>query len=104
MRERGKSLRGRFDDMKMTGGENISQYSNRIKEVVNAIRGEGGIIEEYIVVSKILRTLLPIYAIIIFAIHEMRSAPRSTLTLDSLIGNLTNFELDNSPRVDMFLM
>lgn len=49
--------------MRMTEGENIVEYFARIKEVVNAIRGANGKIEDAIVISKILRTLLPIYAI-----------------------------------------
>ena len=59
------------------------------------MKGSGGVIDEDIVVRKILRTLLPIYAIRIFAIHEMRLAPNNTLTLDNLIGKLTTFELRN---------
>ena len=31
-------LRGNFDNMKMEEGENVAQYSARMKEVVNAIR------------------------------------------------------------------
>ena len=34
-----ESLRGKFYDMRMEDGENISQYVARIKEVVNAIKG-----------------------------------------------------------------
>lgn len=94
-RARPESLRGRFDDMKMREGENIMQYTNRIKEVVHTIRGLDGVINEDTMVSKILRTLFPIYAIKIFAIHENRSTPNNTLTLDNLIGKLTTFELNN---------
>ena len=37
-RAKSKSLRGKFDDMRMEEGENISQYVARIKEVVSAIK------------------------------------------------------------------
>ena len=37
-RAKSKSIRGKFDDMKMEEGENIAQYVSRIKEVVNAIK------------------------------------------------------------------
>ena len=32
-----KSLRGKFDDMRMEEGENIAKYCSRVKDVVNAI-------------------------------------------------------------------
>ena len=35
-------LRGKFDDMKMEEGENVSQYGVRMKEVVSSIRSLGG--------------------------------------------------------------
>ena len=37
-RAKSKSLRGKFDDMKMEEGETIAQYVARIKEVVSTIR------------------------------------------------------------------
>ena len=47
------------------------------------------------VVSKVLRTLLPIYTIRVSAIQEARCDPNCIITLDSLVGRLTTFELDN---------
>ena len=44
-------------------------------------------------VSKVLRTLLPIYAIRVSTIQEMRCT--TDVTLDALVGRLKNFELDN---------
>ena len=67
----------------------------RIKVNVSAIKSSRGDIEEKIVVSKVLRTLLPIYAIRVFAIQEMRCDPNSNITLDALVGRLIAFELDN---------
>ena len=49
--------------MKMEEGETVAQYFARIKEVVNAIRGSNGKIDDDTVLSKVLRTLLTIYAI-----------------------------------------
>ena len=63
LRAKSESLRGKFDDMRMMEGENIVQYSTRVKEVVNAIHGANGEIKDEIVISKVLRTLLPIYTI-----------------------------------------
>ena len=63
-----ESLRGKFDEMTMTEGKNIVQYCTRIKEVVNVIIGSNGKIEDEIIINKVLRNLLPIYAIRVYAI------------------------------------
>ena len=59
-REKAKNLRGKFDQMKMREDENIAKYVERIKASVSEIRASGGEIKEEIVVTKILRTFLPI--------------------------------------------
>ena len=46
-------------------------------------------------VSKILRTLLPLYEIRVLEIQEMRCNPKNDRTLDAVVGRLTTFELDN---------
>lgn len=92
-RARVESLRGKFDDMRVKEGENIVQYSNRIKEVVHTITASDGVIDDETVISKILKTFLLVYAIKISTIHETRAT--SNLTLDTLIGKLTTFELNN---------
>lgn len=62
-REKVDSLRGQLESMRMKQGENITQYSTRLKEIVNQIKGAGGTIEEKDVTSKLLKTLLPAYTI-----------------------------------------
>ena len=47
------------------------------------------------IVSKFLRTLLPIYVIKVSSIHKIRDIPRNDLTLDGLVGRLTAFEIRN---------
>ena len=81
--------------MKMQEGETIIQYCARIKDVGNAIRESNGIIEGEIVINKVLRTLLPIYAIRVSVIQELRCIPGSDLTLEGLVGRPTTFELSN---------
>ena len=49
--------------MKMREDENIAKYVERVKACVSAIRASGGDIKGETVISKVLRTLLPIYAI-----------------------------------------
>ena len=95
LRAKAESLTGKFDDMRMEEGENIAQYVSRIKEVVNTIRGAIGHIDDNTMLSKVLRTLLPIYVIRIFAIQELRCIPGNNLSLEGLVGRLTNFELFN---------
>lgn len=62
-REKVDSLRGQTESMRMNEGENITQYNTRLNEIVNQIKGARGTIEEKDVTSKLLRTLLPSYAI-----------------------------------------
>ena len=45
--------------------------------------------------SKVLRTLLPIYAIRVSAFQELRCIPRNNLTFEGLVGRNTTFELSN---------
>ena len=94
-RAKEESLRGKFDQMRMREDENIAKYVERIKASVSAIKAFGGDIKDETVVSKVLRTLLPIYAIRVSSIQEMRCDPKRNMTLDALVGRLTVFELDN---------
>ena len=67
-----ESLRGKFDEMRMLESETIAQYCERIKDVVNAIRGENEKIKNEVVVRNFLRRLPPRYAIRVFSIQELR--------------------------------
>ena len=90
-----ESLRGKFDDMKMEEGENIAQYVATIKEVVSAIKGATGKIDDDTILSKVLRTLLPVYAIRVSTIHQLKCILGNDLTLEGQVGRLTTFELSN---------
>ena len=61
--------------------ETVAQYVVRIKEVVSAIRGVDGLIDDDTMLSKVLRTLLPIYAIRVSAIQELSCIAGNDLTL-----------------------
>ena len=95
LRAKAESLKGKFDDMRMEEGENVAQYVARIKEVVNVIRGATGKIDDDILLRKILRTLLAIYAIRVFSIQELRCILGNDLSFEGLVGRLTTFELSN---------
>ena len=94
-RAKAESLRGQFDQMKMREDENIAKYVDRIKACVSAIRASRGDIKEETVISKVLRTLLPIYAIRVSAIQERRCEANHKINLEAIVGRLTAFELDN---------
>ena len=79
----------------MGEGENVAQYGARMKEVISAIRILGGQLEEETVNRKYLRTLLPIHAIRVLAIQELRCVQGNTLTFEGIVGRLTAFELSN---------
>ena len=79
--------------MKMREDKNIAKYVERIKASVSAIRASGVKIEDTIVVRKVLKTLLPIYAIGVSTIQEMICDPKDDITLDALVGRLATFEL-----------
>ena len=80
--------------MKMQEGENIAQYFSRIKDV-NAIRGAIGKIDDDAILSKVMRTLLPIYTIRVFVVRELRCVTGNGLTLEGLVGRLISFEQSN---------
>ena len=63
--------------------------------MVNAIKGSNGNIGDEIAIRKVLRTLLPIYAIRVSIIQELKCIPTNNLTLEGLIGRPTTFELSN---------
>ena len=89
------SLRGKFDEMIMEEGETIAQYVARIKEVVSTIKGSTSQIDDDTMLTKVLRTLLPVYAIRVSAIQELRCISGNDLTLEGLVGRLITFELSN---------
>ena len=66
-----------------------------MKEVVSSIRSLGGQLLEETVSSKYLRTLLPIYAIRVLAIQELRCVPGNVFSFEGIIGRLIAFELSN---------
>ena len=90
-RAKDESLRGQFDQMRMREDENIAKYVERIKASVSSIKAFGGKIEDETVISKVLRMLLPIYAIRVSAIHERRCEENHNINLHTIVGRLTTF-------------
>ena len=81
--------------MKMREDENIAKYVERIKVSVSVIKASRGEIKDETVISKVLKTLLPIYAIRVSAVQERRCDANHKINLDAIVGRLTTFELDN---------
>ena len=81
--------------MRMRKDKNISKYVERIKARVSTNKASGGDIKDETIVSKVLRILLPIYAIRVSSIQEIRCETNHKITLDTLVGRLIAFELDN---------
>ena len=94
-RAKAKSLREQFDQMRMRQDENIAKYVERVKACVSAIKSFGGDIKEETVISKVLRTLLPIYAIKVSTIQERRCEANHKINLEAIVRRLIAFELDN---------
>ena len=94
-RSKTKCVRGQFDQMRIREDENIAKYVERVKANVNAIKASRGEIKDETVVSKVLKTLLPIYSIRVSAIQERMCETNHKIALDALMGRLTAFELDN---------
>lgn len=63
--------------------------------MVGDIKSIGGMIEDATIVSKVLRSLLQIYAIRVVAIQELRSIDKTKVSLDSIIAKLTAYDLNS---------
>ena len=53
-RAKSKSIKGKFDDIRMEEGENIAQYVARMKEVVSAIKGATSHIDDDTIISNLI--------------------------------------------------
>ena len=74
--------------MKMREDDNIAKYVERVKANVSVIKASGGDISGETVISKVLRTLLLVYAIRVSAIQERRCEENHKINLDAVVGRL----------------
>ena len=74
--------------------EDIETYLLRVDEVVNAIRGLGEEMNAYLVVQKVLRSLLLKYDAKLSAIAE--TGDLTKITMDELHGSLIAYEMRTS--------
>ena len=71
--------------------ENIAEYLLRVDEIVNAIRGLGGVIKEREVVDKVLRALPMKYDSEVSTLEERDDL--DLMTVDELHGIFTAYEM-----------
>jgi len=86
-----QSLKGKFENLKMSEDENITSYMKKVNELVCGIRCAGGVLDEDEIVAKVLRSLPPTYKHKVTAIKEIKSL--TTITRDQLVGKISTFKL-----------
>jgi len=82
--------RAKFEGLKMNGDESI-EYMHRVSEIVNAIWGLGDKIEDFVIMKKVLHSLLEKYNSKFFPIEEPKDM--NTSSMDELHGSLTAYEM-----------
>ncbi|CAM8876573.1 unnamed protein product [Rhodiola kirilowii] len=83
----------RFEEMKMKESESITEYNTKILELSNEASALGKPIDEERLVSKVLRSLPPRFAMKVTAIEEMHDITK--LKLDELMGSLRTYEINH---------
>lgn len=91
-----QALRRQFKTLIMEEKENVTEYFDRVQELVNKMRACGDkVIEDY-VVDKILRTLTPRFDYVAAAIEEGRR--KKVIDLEELLHSLEAHELRLNER------
>lgn len=85
------NLKNKFGNLRLSDDENIESYLHRVNEIVRAIRGIGGKLEESEVVRKVMLTLPKCYKPKKYAIEESHDMEK--YILDHLYGLLSAFEI-----------
>ena len=95
-----QTYKAQFEGLKMKEGENVSEYFERIDDIVNAMHGLGANLEENEVVEKVLRSLPMIYNPKISTLEDRENL--DMITMDELYGILIAYEMrigqDNSQK------
>jgi hypothetical protein len=82
-----KTHRRQFKILKMEDKENVAAYLLHVDEIVDTIRGLGEMVEESMIVQKVLRSLPLRFDVKVFSIEEIKDLDK--LTMDELHGILT---------------
>jgi hypothetical protein len=86
-----ETLKVQYEGLKMKDEENISEYFERVDNIVNAIIGLGVEVSDNELVEKILRTLPMLYNPKVSTIEYREKLDE--LTMDELYGILIAYEL-----------
>ena len=86
-----QTYKGQFESLKMKEEENIAEYILRVDEVVNAIRGLGGVIKEREVVDKLLTTFPMKYDSKVSTLEEQYDL--DLMTINEPHGIFTTYEM-----------
>ncbi|CAM8980362.1 unnamed protein product [Rhodiola kirilowii] len=84
----------KFEEMKMNENESIAEYNTRVLELANEASALGKAIDEERLVSKVLRSLPPRFAMKVTTIEEMHDITK--LKLDELTGSLRTYEINHN--------
>jgi hypothetical protein len=95
-----QNLKLQYEGLKMKDEENISEYFERVYNIINAIRGLGVEMSDNELVQTILRTLPILYNPKVSTLEDRENLDK--LTMDELYGILTAYELrlghENLPK------
>jgi hypothetical protein len=86
-----QTLRVQYEGLKMKDEENISEYFERVDNIVNEIRGFRVEVSDNELVEKVLRTLPILYNSKVSSLEDRENLDK--LTMDELYGILTTYEL-----------
>lgn len=94
--EKGKRVklqvyRGQFDSLRMEEDKTVATYFLQVDKVVNTIRGFREIVEESLIVDKVLRTLPMRFNTKVSTLEEKKYLDK--ITMDELHGILTTYEM-----------
>ncbi|CAM8982557.1 unnamed protein product [Rhodiola kirilowii] len=78
----------------MNENESIAEYNTRVLELANEASALGKAIDEERLVSKVLRSLPPRFAMKVTTIEEMHDITK--LKLDELTGSLRTYEINHN--------
>ncbi|KAA0067564.1 Retrovirus-related Pol polyprotein from transposon TNT 1-94 [Cucumis melo var. makuwa] len=84
-------ITSKFEALKMTEDESVSEYNERVLEIANDLLLLGEKISESKIVCKVLRSLPRKFDMKVIAIEEAQDI--TTLKLDELFGSLLTFEM-----------
>jgi hypothetical protein len=90
-RDKLHTLKVQYEGLKMKDEKNISEYFERVDNIINSIRGLGVEVSDNELIEKILRTLPILYNPKVSALEDRDNLDK--LTMDELYGILTTYEL-----------